>query len=204
MFYEIMSTNTRNVFDRLKKLSGISDFYLSGGTGLALHLGHRESGDLDFFTETSFSPFALQKTLEEIGILRNTIIEKNTLNTTLDQVKLQFLHYPYPLINPPFVVDFLKISSLEDIACTKIMTISMRGSKKDFIDLFFLLQQLSLEDLFKLVGKKYSSVEYNLQHLLKSLVYYADADEQPMPRMHKEAKWSQIKKEILLKVKAYK
>lgn len=78
-------------------------------------------------------------------------------------------------------------------ACDKLRTIGIRGSKKDFIDLYFLLKRFSLEDLFKALKKKYSRVDYNQPHLLKSLVYFVNADSQPMPRMHQDVEWKEIK-----------
>lgn len=91
-----------------------------------------------------------------------------------------------------------------DIACDKLRTIGMRGSKKDFIDLYFILKQYSLEELFKQLDKKYRRSNYNLPHILKSLVYFVNADGQPMPRMHQEVGWEEIKQEVVKKVKGFK
>jgi hypothetical protein len=98
----------------------------------------------------------------------------------------------------------VKLSSLADIACTKMITVSMRGSKKDFVDIYFLLQRFTLEELFKLVNKKYRGVDYNPQHILKSLVYFEDAEGQPMPRMQTEIDWETIKAGLIRAVKTYK
>ena len=97
----------------------------------------------------------------------------------------------------------VKLSSIIDIACTKLQTVGMRGSKKDFVDLYFLLEFFSLEDLFKALEKKYPEVGYNSTYVLKSLVYFKDADEQPMPRMHKQVKWEEIKLRLIETVKKY-
>lgn len=95
-----------------------------------------------------------------------------------------------------------KTRSLIDIACTKLQTIGIRGSKKDFIDLFWLLKQFSLEELFTKLKQKYPGVDYSQPHLLKSLVYFANADGQPLPRMHREDSWEEIKQSLVEKVKA--
>ncbi len=89
-------------------------------------------------------------------------------------------------------------------ACDKLRTIGMRGSKKDFIDLYFLLKQPDLEKLFEKLKQKYRGADYNLTHILKSLVYFANADGQPMPRMHQQVGWEEIKQEIVRKVKGFK
>lgn len=79
----------------------------------------------------------------------------------------------------------------------------MRGSKKDFIDLYVILQQLTLEELFIKLDEKYTKVQYNYPHILKSLVYFNDADNQPMPRMHKNFSWENVKNSIVKQVKAF-
>jgi hypothetical protein len=118
------------------------------------------------------------------------------VNTYLDVVKLQFLEYPYRLLEPFVVWEEIPLSSVEDIACTKLQTVSMRGSKKDFIDLYFLLQQTTLNTLLDDTKKKYAESDYSETHILKSLVYFDDADEQPIPQMHKDVSWEQVKKQL--------
>ncbi len=180
----------------------LSSFYLSGGTGLSLQLGHRESEDLDFFSQDSFIPQNIEKQLTQFGKLSQTEVAEDTLNTFLGAVKLQFLGYPYSVLKPFVEWNGIKISSVLDIACTKLQTISMRGSKKDFVDLYFILEQYTLEDLFLATQKKYSESDYSQTHILKSLVYFEDAEEQPMPRMIKPAHWNEIKEKITKTVKS--
>ncbi len=179
----------------------LNDFYLSGGTALALQLGHRESEDLDFFSKDFFNPSRLQLKLEKYGKLNDLELSEGTLNTYLNGAKLQFLEYPYALVKNHFDWQGIKLSSIEDIACTKLHTISMRGSKKDFVDLFFILQSFSLDDLFKMLKRKYVISDFSQTHILKSLVYFEDANSQPMPRMHKLVSWDEIKETIIKKVK---
>ena len=185
-------------------LEFLKDFYLSGGTGLSLQLGHRESEDLDFFTQKDFDPTTIQSQLAELGKLESFEIEKGTLNAYLGGVKLQFLYYPYQLIEPVVTWNSLTLSSILDIACTKIQTIGMRGSKKDFVDLHFLLRKYSLSDLFDSLAKKYPNTDYNLTHLLKSLTYFVDADVQPMPRLHQDVIWKDLKKSLIKQVQTIK
>lgn len=183
--------------------SFLKDFYLSGGTALSLQIGHRESEDLDFFCGEDFDPRQTEIALKSFGPLEETELDKNTLNTYLKGVKLQFLGYPYRLIEPLINWQGISLSSVIDIACTKLQTVGMRGSKKDFIDIYFLLEIFSLEDLFEALEKKYPEIGYNTTHILKSLVYFEDADKQPMPRMHKETDWETIKAKLIEEVKKY-
>jgi len=204
MFTNILRTDTKKVLAVLKKTSVVQDFYLSGGTGLALQIGHRESQDLDFFTELDFNAQLLQAELAKIGHLENTQLDKGTLNCFIDNVKIQFLHYPYKLLEEKIEWEGIFVSSILDIACTKLITISSRGSKKDFIDLYFLLQIYTLTFLFEKLEEKYTNLNYDKLHILKSLIYFEDANEQPLPRMHKEVSWEMIKKEIKKAVKSFK
>lgn len=178
----------------------LKEFYLSGGTGLSLQLNHRESIDLDFFSKKDFDPVKLEAQLEKYGELEDLQLDKNTLNCFLNGVQVQFLGYPYPLLKPAIHWKGIKISSVLDIACTKLQTIGIRGSKKDFVDMYFILKKYPLKKLLKKLDKKYSQSDFSRTHILKSLVYFKDAESQPMPKMHKEVKWSEVKKEIIKKV----
>ena len=201
MHTETLAPNTKQALKKLSRLPLPSNFYLSGGTALALHLGHRQSEDLDFFSPTEFDPESLHRLLESHFTLSDITLDQGTLNCFSDQVKLQFLHYPYRSLEKPQIFSRLNVSSVPDIACTKLITISARGSKKDFIDLYFLLQTYSLDQLLGLLTQKYHGVGYNLLHVLKSLVYFDTAEEQPLPKMHQDVSWAEVKKLITTKVK---
>jgi hypothetical protein len=204
MYPQIVTPQTSQVLNALKVNAKLSGFYLSGGTALALQLGHRVSEDLDFFSGQRFDPILLQEAIEKTGRLTSTELAENTLNTFFNDVKVQFLYYPYPMLENLLEWEGVRLSSLADIACTKMITVSMRGSKKDFVDIYFLLQHFTLDELFNLVSKKYHSVDYNPQHILKSLVYFEDAEGQPMPRMQTEIDWETIKAGLIRAVKTYK
>lgn len=184
-----------------KKPNFLRSFYLSGGTGLSLQIGHRQSEDLDFFCQNKFDSLKVQQELQQFGKLEHTELSNDTVNTFLNDVKLQFLEYPYQLIRPTTNWEGINLSSVEDVACTKLLTISMRGSKKDFVDLYFLLQIYSLDEIFEMMTKKYRNIDYNQLHIAKSLVYFEDARQQPMPRMLQEVSWDDVEKSIVKKVK---
>jgi predicted nucleotidyltransferase component of viral defense system len=196
--------NTGSVLQKLSQLNILHDFYLTGGTALSLQIGHRESQDLDFFTQEDFRPEEFQKELEKLGSLESVELDVGTFNCFLDEVKLQFLHYPYPLLEEKIDWEGIQISSKLDIACTKLITVSARGSKKDFIDIYFLLKEYSLPALFEKLTLKYTNSDYNEAHILKSLVYFTDADAQPMPRMHQEVSWEKVKEEIIKIAKGFR
>lgn len=176
-----------------RKLDFLRQFYLSGGTALSLQLGHRESEDLDFFCEEAFETLLIEQELEKVGMLMSRENYKNTLNCGLNGVKLQFLGYPYPLLEPTIEFDGLQLSSVLDVACTKLQTIGARGSKKDFIDLYMLFEQYTLQELLDQMKKKYVNTDFSLTHILKSLIYFEDAESEPMPRLHKNIEWESVK-----------
>jgi hypothetical protein len=201
IYIETLPKATKKVLNKINNIPDLKNFYLSGGTALSLQLGHRESEDLDFFNQKQFLPEVLQQKLLSIGSLNNVEMAEGTLNTFLENVKLQFLYYPYDLLEKLQPWNGIFLSSVIDIACTKLITISMRGSKKDFVDLYFILKQFPLPELFRKLDEKYLNINYSHTHILKSLIYFEDADNQPMPRMHLAADWEEVKNTILEAVK---
>lgn len=205
LFYtNTLPLNAAKLLDKFQNsnLSFLESFYLSGGTALSLQLGHRESEDLDFFSPSEFSPQDVEKELTQFGDLSDTEMANGTLNTFLSGVKLQFLEYPYPLLESLVMWQEIQLSSVLDIGCTKLQTIGMRGSKKDFIDLYFIFEQYSLPRLLEEVRKKYSHVDYSQTHILKSLVFFVEAEDQPSPRMHKEVSFEEVKEKMIAEVRA--
>lgn len=203
IYTETLPKDTAKVLGVIKTITEIRNYYLSGGTALALQLGHRESEDLDFFNQNQFNSQILQQRLSTYGVLESVEIARGTLNVFLQGVKLQFLHYPYILLEKPTEWNGILVSSWIDIACTKLITISARGNKKDFIDLYMILKQTTLEKLFKKLDEKYQNINYNHAHILKSLIYFEDVDSQPIPRMHLDLDWQTVKDDIIAKVKEF-
>lgn len=169
------------------------NFYLAGGTGLALHLGHRISGDLDFFCQGQFETTTLRDSLiatEQFKVLSEA---QDTLHGVLAETKVSFLRYPYQLLFSTEDLEGLKVADTRDIAVMKIAAISSRGSKKDFVDLYFVCQIYPMESLWELFEKKYRQANYSRYHILKSLVFFDDADREPDPVMLKAWNWEHIK-----------
>lgn len=184
------------VIEKISKTAFIRDFYLGGGTALNLQLGYRESVDFDFFNKNDFDPENILATLKKDFVVQDLSVARGTLNCSVEGIKLQFLHYPYLLIEKFVNWNGINISSVIDVACTKMITVSTRGSKKDFVDIYFLLQKYSLKEIFKKMHKKYKNIDFNKVHILKSLSSFDEAEEQPMPKMHVNIDWKDVKKEI--------
>ena len=202
MHTEILEEGTKRVLDKIRGTDLLADFYMVGGTALALHYGHRKSIDLDFFSPKDFSLPHLKKSVSELGNYTLENEEPGTLDGILDEVKLTFLRYEYPLLFPLISFDNIRLADPRDIACMKLDAISSRGSRKDFIDLFMLLEYFTLPELFELFKKKYSGIEYNKLHIIKSLSYFDDAEEEPMPIMLRNISWDEIKDKIIEEARA--
>ena len=196
MFTQTISDKAKRVLEKIARTKIAGGFYLAGGTALAIQLGHRTSIDLDWFSAESFSNDGIKKTLSELGEFQLVGEEKGTIHGNLNGVKVSFLHYGYKVLYP--LVDYggIKLADERDIAAMKIDAVSSRGSKKDFVDIYFLLEKYSLSELIGLFEKRYESIKYNKLHIFKSLVYFEDAEMEPMPVMIKNATWGEMKKKM--------
>lgn len=194
MHPEILASATAACFRQLSHCEWLQDFYLAGGTAVALWLGHRESIDLDFFSAQNINTLRLRQQLSSCGTFLLDEESAGTLHGTLDGVKVSFLEYPYPLLQPHANYDGINIADLQDLACMKLEAIASRGKKRDFIDVHALTQRgNSLQIMVSWFEQKYQGLQYNLAHLIKSLVYFQDAENDPMPVMRQPADWSQVK-----------
>jgi len=193
MSQTILSQKTQSNLEALKQANILADFYPAGGTGLALQLKHRKSIDLDFFTENEIETSLLIRDLKEVGSFVVENEAENTLEIDFQGTRITFLNYDYPLLCKLKKIQDIEVADLKDIGCMKISAISSRGSKKDFIDVYFITKEISLSRLLELFEKKYKEINYTMPHILKSLTYFEQAESEPMPEMIKEANWEQVK-----------
>ncbi len=194
MHPEILAPDTATAFAALKYAAWMTSFYLAGGTAVALHLGHRQSVDLDFFSSTPFSTQTLRQQVMQCGDFRLEQEGPGTLHGMLCGAKVSFLEYPYPCLEPPVLHDGLHIASLQDLACMKLDTIGSRGKKRDFIDLHAILATgVTLPTVFQWFATKYQALQYNQMHLIKSLTYFQDAEFDPSPVLLHPVEWIDIK-----------
>jgi hypothetical protein len=172
-------------------------FFLVGGTALAIQIGHRRSIDLDFFTREAFDPDrildSLSATLSTHGIIVGGRAS-HTLNLTLSGVKVDLIRYAYPLLEPLVEAVGYTMLALPDIAAMKLAAITNRGSKKDFFDLYFLLERHSIQTLLDFYRRKYP--DHDLFFVLRSLAYFEDADMEPEPIMLQQVGWGTVKETV--------
>ena len=167
---------------------------LAGGTGLALQLGHRISNDLDFFLADRFDVGALRRSLADLGALEIQYQDENTLHVRLNAIRLSYLRAEAPFLHPPLKYRGLRLADPRDIAAMKIIAIAGRGSRKDFVDVYAYLEAGGdFPGLMEIVRRRHANVSFNQVHLLRSLVYFDDAEDEPMPRMLHKVDWPEIR-----------
>jgi hypothetical protein len=196
MIEKVLKAGAKKTLGILARQKFLGSFYMAGGTGCALHLGHRLSHDFDFFTPRKFGLTPIQNSLRNQGRFVLDYSDANTLVGRFDRTKISFFHYPYPLLKKTIEIGGVRIASLLDIGCMKIDAISSRGTKRDFVDLFFILKSLGFDLLafFGYFERKYGSSGFNRHHILKSLVYFEDADKDPEPEMLAAFSWTKAKR----------
>lgn len=204
LFWDILDEKRKEILPLLDSFK--TDFYLAGGTAIALQIGHRDSIDFDFFSDKEFLTNELYKKIEKtFGTHKILKIqdEKDTLTVLIDNtVKISFFTYPYKLMKPLITTAYFNIAEINDIGCMKLSAITSRSQEKDFIDLYFILQKISFSELLNLTKEKFPSLDINL--ILKSLVYFDDITPEPIAYKHNhQTDFALIKRFLENQVKEY-
>ncbi len=176
-----------------------NNFALAGGTSLALQIGHRDSIDLDIFTNQKINIqeietlFFKQKKMDVKLVGKNSIM----LFAFINKIKCDFVEEPYPLINPFIPCEGINYYSVEDIAAMKLHTICGRGKRKDFFDVYVLLQKYSWQNLLQFFEQKYGASQFYA--LYRSIQYFVDAENDSLINGFPpyNVKWETVKKFIL-------
>ena len=195
LHYQTIDLPTLELLKSLQQIPNFSNLRLAGGTALALQLGHRKSIDLDLFGAINIDELSLSKSLAGFG--NPTLLNKseNIYIYLLNGIKVDIVNYHYPWLERELVLDKIVLAGKRDIAAMKLAAITGRGTKKDFIDIYFLLQHFSLEEMLDFYQHKYS--EGSKFMVIKSLSYLDDADNEASPVMMIQTPWNDIKKEIM-------
>lgn len=198
--YQTVEPATLRLLRQLMNEEMLADTRLVGGTALALQYGHRMSVDLDFFgridEEADLKPLLRQA--GKVTVLKES---PNIRIYLIDDIKVDFVNYRYDWLNPPVVEENIRLASVKDIAAMKVNAIEGRGSKKDFIDMYFLLRHHSLEEIIHAYQAKYP--EHSIFRAMMSLSYFEDADKQLMPKMFIPVGWEEMKTTIANEVKKH-
>lgn len=201
LHYKTIESGTLQLLKELQSNPVLQGMRLVGGTGLALQLGHRKSIDLDLFGLINVPSEDLRESLMA-GHSFQIIKESTNIHIYLiDGVKVDLVNYSYQWLDKSLQDNGITIASINDIAAMKITAIIGRGTKKDFIDLYFILKHLSLSEILNLYMQKYP--EGSVFMAIKSLSFFDDAEADPMPLMYEDVSWNQIKDSILQTMEEY-
>lgn len=194
MFESALTAETLRCLRKLGENGVLGEAYLAGGTALALRFGHRLSIDLDFFTPEKFVEVSVEQRLRELGEFVPTQQAWQTVMGELDKVKFSLFYYDYPLIRSTDDFAGVRIASEVDIAAMKLLAVGDRGTRRDFVDLFFLKDKYGVEEMLGFLEQKYG-LEDRKYHILRGLRYFTDAeDPTTMPTMLKKVDWEEIKR----------
>ena len=192
---------TLGLLKKLMLLPALEGFNLAGGTALALQIGHRISVDLDFFGDVDFDSIDILDSIRDVATTTSIINQSRAiLILNSDGIKIDFVRYRYPLLNPVNRLEGIRLLSILDIGAMKLAAITNRGRQRDFFDLFFILRLLPLHDLLDAYNAKYSDGSEFL--VRKSIIYFEDAEEDDLPAVFDATvTWAMVKKVIETEVK---
>jgi hypothetical protein len=197
LFKETVHEGTLDLIRRLMDDEHLNDFYLVGGTALSLMLGHRISIDVDLFTAVGFSGTRIADHLSKNYDTEIKTARDNYITGYINDVRFDMLSHQYRHVNPIVNLDGIRMSSLEDIAAMKINAIAGSGTRiKDFVDIYYLLREISYEQIMEAYSTKYPNT--NVKQARMSLVHFNDIDfTTKVVLLDDVFKWGKIAKGIL-------
>jgi len=198
---ETVAPKTLELLIRLMNDSAFDNFRLVGETSLSLQMGHRISVDLDLFTNLSFDEQKMLEYLRAEYHFELDFIDKETLKGEIDGVKIDCIAHKYSWLSSPVPENKIRLASYEDIAAMKLNAIVGNGSRiKDYIDIAYMSNYMSFNDMLNAYQKKYSS---NPVMVLKAIVYFEDIDfAEPIRMIDKPVfEWKIIKKQLVMMLK---
>ncbi len=202
LYTKTVAPATLGLLKEMMSMPSLQKFGLVGGTNLSLRYGHRMSIDLDLFTNEPFNSETILSEIERRFQTVEVVDENpNMLFLFVEGVKIDMVFVPYPDIEPFDEEDGIRLTSCPDVIAMKLNALARRGSKKDFWDLVEILDRYSIEEILGFFKLKYSSKD--VLYILRSMIYFEDAERQIDPDPLKKITWTQVKNKIQLAVKKY-
>lgn len=201
---ESVNRSTLELIRKLQLRPYLKDFYLVGGTALSLHFGHRKSLDIDLFSSKEFNVSSVLEQMQQEFSFQIFTTDSNTLRGNIEGVNLDLLSHRYSFVKKPVLENNIKVLSIPDILAMKLNAIAVSGERsKDFIDVYFGLEQFSIAEMLSFYKRKYD--QQSAAHVLKSLIYYDDVDiaDWPVLLKKKNLSWKEVKSRIENEVKSY-
>ncbi len=199
LHFNTITPQTLELLVKIQQIGEFSKLRLVGGTSLAMQIGHRQSIDIDLFGELNCDEYVLNQNLNSVGEVVQLKKSKNINIYSINNIKVDIVNYPYQWINSAIHHSAIVLADKADIAAMKLSAISGRGSKKDFIDFYFLLNHYSLLEMLTFYKNKYSDGSEFM--VLRSLTYFEDANDDEQPIMFYNVDWEEIKEKIRNEVK---
>ncbi len=196
MHKECLSEQGWTVLTNLNKVLLKHKVILAGGTALALQLGHRISFDLDFFTNQTFRTELVISKIRGLRSPFQVISEdEGTLIAEIGGIKISLFHYDYEFLEKPVIYENIRLAGVLDIASMKVIAVSQRGTKRDFVDLYVILRGIPFYKIAEQMTRRFGRERINPVHIGKSMVYFLDADSDPEPAYVKgrHIDWEKIK-----------
>jgi len=199
LFKTTVEPATLELLKSLQRKDYMRGFNLVGGTALAFYMGHRNSADIDLFSNYAFNASQLIELIEQDYPLQLYNTASNTIRGSIENINIDIIAHIYPYINEPSVIDGINILSVPDLIAMKLNAISVSGERsKDFVDIYFILEEkrFSINDMLRFYQMKYN--QQGDMHILKSLIYFEDVDLSGWPVLLKKPllKWTDVKKKI--------
>lgn len=187
---------TLELLNELMADEQLNNFLLVGGTALALQIGHRKSIDLDLFTIDSFNENEVSEYLESSRKFKTDFISKNTAKGEISGIKVDLIKHGYPLVNPPLIVEGIRMASIEDIAAMKLNAIIGNGTRlKDFVDIAYCSYRICLNQMLAAYDKKYKV--RNPVMAIKALSYFEDINhKEPINLLNENLKWPLVEERL--------
>lgn len=191
---ETVEPGTLSLIYSLQSKDYLQQFVLVGGTALALQLGHRTSTDIDLFTNERFDVPDLLTSLQldyEVEIKQQM---RHALLTGIETIKTDFVFQSSDMIEKVLVDEGVRMATLKEIAAMKIGAITARGKKRDFVDVYCLLDHFSLEEILSAFLQKYKGA--TLELAIRSIFYFEDAEKDQDPKCFFKYDWATVKEKI--------
>lgn len=198
LLYKAIDAPTLEILKSLLQIPAFRKLRLVGGTSLALQLGHRKSIDIDLFGSLDADEQAISKSFRDFKSVKILQKSENITIYSIEGIKVDIVNYSYPWLSPVIEEDGIRLAQMDDIAAMKLSAITGRGTKKDFVDIAFLLQRFNLRQMLEFYTRKYYDGSEFL--VIKSLTYFDDADQEKDPIMLKEMKWEETKRKLVSKL----
>lgn len=195
LFWNTISENMKQVLLDFMQSEIGSRFYLAGGTALSLQMGHRLSVDLDFFSQTEDIPSIRSQLENTLAEQHPQVVDSSWGNLVflVNNVRVGFYGYGFPLLAPLITVDNIRLASIVDIGLMKLDTLLSRASRKDFYDLYFICQKISLKSMFEKSHQTYPSVRDFETQVTKRLVFFENAEKESQPELIQKVSWQDVK-----------